>query len=128
MKNVILVSIIGAFLFFGHGLTLTHAQGNEKKEESKEKVIQDKDKNKADQSQKDKDSPKKQAVLAKDKDNQGNAYGKDKGDMTGREFGQHRAEMARNKAEHAKTRIQETESLISYHKERLHTLRLSVEE
>jgi colicin import membrane protein len=121
MKNVILISIIGAFLFFAPNQSFAQTQGQEKREEAKEK--RDKAQDKREEA---KDSREKQDKLSKD--NQGHAYGKDKGNMSGREFGQHRAEMARNKANYARTRLQETENVLIFQKERLRTLERTVEE
>lgn len=46
------------------------------------------------------------------KENQGNAYGKNKGDLSGREFGQHRAAEARRKLEAFEQDIKQKEILI----------------
>lgn len=135
MKNILLIGMIGAFLFFAPEQTFAQAHGQEKREAAKEN--QDKAQEKREEAKKKRDKAQDNREKAKDsrerqdklsKDNQGPAYGRDKGDMTGREFGQHRAEMARNKVEHANTRIMETENLIFSQRERLRTLKQSAEE
>jgi chromosome segregation ATPase len=135
MKNAILISVIGAFLFFTPQQSYAQAQGQENREAVKEKQEKAQEKREDAKEKRDKAQDKREEAKDKrerqdrvSKDNQGHAYGRDKGDMTGREFGQHRAEMARNKAKHTRDRLRETEELITLHRERLSTLKRSLDE
>ena len=86
----------------------------EKKETSKDKdVKEDKDPN-LDKSGKAKGQEKKDKVKTKEYENKGkgHAYGKNKGDLEGKEFGQQRAEQARNKIESSEQKIKYTEENI----------------
>ncbi|NVK64423.1 MAG: hypothetical protein HWE22_07530 [Flavobacteriales bacterium] len=87
-------------------------KGQEAKMEAKDKAAQAKEKAVI---QKDKANGKKEE--AKDQSNNGNGYGKDKGDMTGREFGQSRAAAAKAKAQEVKTEKEAKEIIETSKKE-----------
>lgn len=154
MKNIIVVSIIGVFLFLGSSQTFAQSTSQEKREEAKEKQIKaqekrgeaqekqnkaqskmkkaegkmDRTQNKMDsaQARTDRNSDDKSDKMLKG--NSGNAYGKDKGDMTGREFGQYRAHIAQNKADKTNTKLSETDSILEDRRERLKRMKESLEE
>ncbi|CAN0459633.1 unnamed protein product, partial [Ectocarpus fasciculatus] len=84
------------------------------KGKEKAKEIKDKSKEKADKAKdKVKDSDDLDDDLDKVKENKGNAHGRDKGDMTGKEFGQFRASQAKERLEASEKTMYEDEETLT---------------
>lgn len=71
-------------------------------------------------------------AVAKDKENKGNAYGKNKGDLSGKEFGQARAAAAKEKNKTkkavAKTTIQKADDVVVKAKDKVAATKKQLEE
>lgn len=131
MKNLILVSVIGSLLFLGTTQSFAQNKGQEKKEQAKEKQAKAQDKKENAQYKQGRAENKMDSLQTKaemSRDSSGNAYGKNKGDMTGKEFGQYRAEVAQNKAENVTNRLSKTDSILTEKRENLKRLKKSLEE
>lgn len=131
-------------MFIAPYQSFAQSRGQERREEAKEKKEWAEDqKEKAEEKAEDKRNraqnkiEKTQDKMDRDsrempeqviKENEGNAYGRNKGNMSGREFGQYRAEMARNKSEVTLIKLNETENYLINQRERLNNLRRSLEE
>lgn len=116
MKSVVL---IGALIISAGAFAQGRSESVKAEKEIKQPQVEVKDKGqkppmeakqKPEQS-KEKPNGKPNEAKPKTNNGNGNAYGKDKGDLSGREFGQSRAAAAKTKAKEVKTES-EAESLI----------------
>ena len=117
-KKVLQAFILSGIILIS-GQVFAQGKGKDKKEEKLEMKME-KEKNKHENKVKEK-KEEHNRNLNEVKENNGNAYGKNKGDLSGREFGQQRAAEARAKIKKGMDDIEENE-------ERLRGLRDKVDE
>lgn len=124
MKNFII--LLGFVLLFSlSAIAQGASQQKGKPEKAKEQPTKGNDKIKVENENK--PEPKEE----KENNGKGNAYGKNKGDLSGREFGQQRAGEARSKSEkveNAQLRNNETKESLNSAKEKLETANKTLEE
>ena len=125
MKKYKLTLALVITLIFGNLTAFAQGNSEESKQKNKEKIEKVKERKLKDHSEQDHDDHNHDKIKKEKKENfnNGNAYGKNKNGLTGREFGELRSEEAKNKIKKQEKNLVENEIFVRDGREKIEKIR-----